>query len=104
MAEFKYVELSNAYVSQDVLQKFDCGHPDFNDFLANDAVGSSSNGDGVTYVLVDKEEYQDKEISTIFAFATVQSTALQYYDVTNSGKMYSISGVEIKYFAIAKKF
>ena len=30
--------IMNANVSQDVLEKFDCGHPDFNDFLANDAI------------------------------------------------------------------
>lgn len=104
MSEFQYVELSNAYVSQDVLQKFNCGHPDFNDFLTLDAIECSSNGDGVTYVLVDKEEYENKRISVIFAFATIQSTALQYYDIKNNDKIYSISGVEIKYFAIAKKF
>lgn len=104
MAELQYVELSNAYVSQDVLQKFDCGHPDFNDFLVNDAISYCSNGEGVTYVLVDKEEYENKKISVIFAFATIQSTALQYYDIKNNEKIYSISGVEIKYFAIAKKF
>ena len=104
MSELRYVELSNACVSQDVLQKFNCGHPDFNDFLSNDAIECSSNGDGVTYVLVDKDEYENKKISVIFAFATIQSTALQYYDVKNSDKIYSISGVEIKYFAIAKKF
>lgn len=104
MSEFRYVELSNAYVSQDVLQKFDCNHPDFNDFLVNDAVECSSNGDGVTYVLVDKDEYDNKKISTIFAFATIQSTSLQYYDIDNADKIYSISGVEIKYFAIARRF
>lgn len=32
MSEFQYVELSKAYISQDVLQKFNCGHPDFNEF------------------------------------------------------------------------
>lgn len=104
MAEFQYVELCKAEISQDVLQKFDCGHPDFNDFLANDAVECANEGDGVTYVLVDKDEYEEKKISAIFAFATIQSTALQYYETVNNEKLYSISGVEIKYFAIAKKF
>lgn len=104
MSEFQYVELSNAYVSQEVLQKFNCGHPDFNDFLVNDAIECSGNGDGVTYVLVDKEEHDNRKISAIFAFATIQSTSLQYYDNENDDKIYSISGVEIRYFAIAKKF
>lgn len=104
MSEFQYVELNNADISQDVLQKFDCGHPDFNDFLVNDAAECTNNGDGVTYVLVDKEEYDNKTISAVFAFATIQSTALQYYDSTNNKRIYSIPAVEIKYFAISKKF
>lgn len=104
MSEFRYVNLSEAQVSQDVLQKFNCGHPDFNDFLVDDAIEYSANGNGVTYILVDEEEYINKRISTIFAFATIQSTSLQYYDIKKSDKIYSISGVEIKYFAIAKKF
>ena len=43
----KYVELTKANVSQDVLEKFDCGHPDFNDFLKHDAVECAANGNGV---------------------------------------------------------
>ena len=104
MSEFQYVELGSACVSQDVLQKFNCGHPDFNNFLVNDAIECRNNGDGVTYILVDKDEYDSKNISTIFAFATIQSTSLQYCDIGNCDKIYSISGVEIKYFAIAKRF
>jgi hypothetical protein len=104
MSELQYVELNGARVSQDVLQKFDCGHPDFNDFLADDAKDSGSNGEGVTYILVDEDEYSNKKVSTIFAFATIQSTALQYYDIKKTDKIYSIPGVEIKYFAIAKRF
>ena len=83
MSEFQYVELRSACVSQDVLQKFNCGHPDFNNFLVDDAIKCSDNGEGVTYILVDKDEYINKEISTIFAFATIQSTSLQYCDIQN---------------------
>ena len=104
MSEFQYVELRSACVSQDVLQKFNCGHPDFNNFLVDDAIKCSDNGEGVTYILVDKDEYINKEISTIFAFATIQSTSLQYCDIQNKDKIYSISGVETKYFAISKRF
>jgi hypothetical protein len=104
MSEFQYVELSSASVSQEVLHKFNCGHPDFNDFLINDAVECGSNGEGVTYILVDKEEYDNKNVSTIFAFATIQCTALQYYDIEDNDRIYSIPGVEIRYFAMAKKF
>ena len=67
MVDLQYVELVGACVSQDVLQKFDCGHPDFNNFLADDAIECSNNGEGVTYILVDKDEYVNKKISTIFS-------------------------------------
>ncbi len=102
--EFQYVELNKAEVSQDVLRKFNCDHPDFNDYLVDDAKEAGEKGNGVTYILVDKEEYESKTISVIFAFATIQTTALHYYDVDNTERVNSISGVEIKYFAIARSF
>ncbi len=63
----KFIELSEVNVSQDILKKFDCGHPDFNDFLANEAINCANNGRGVTYVLVDEEE---KEVTAILAFCS----------------------------------
>ena len=79
MAELQYVELNNASVSQDVLKRFNCGHPDFNDFLINDAIEYSSNGNGVTYVLVDKKEYGNKTI-----FSRLQQFSLQHYNIMMS--------------------
>ena len=95
----KYVELTKAKVSQDVLNSFDCGHPDFNDFLINDAPNYTANGEGVTYILIDEEE--NIEITAVFAFCTIKATAL-YYSKDNSDNIYSTSCVEIKYFAIAR--
>jgi len=46
----KYIELAKGRVSQDVLKRFDCGHPDFNDFLAADAKECAESGNGVTYI------------------------------------------------------
>jgi len=51
-----FKQLDILKVSQDVLDHFDCGHPDFNYFLQNDAVSCAADGEGVTYVLVDDEE------------------------------------------------
>lgn len=62
MSEFIYVELSQANVSSDVLHSFDCNHRDFNDFLYEDAIVFGANGNGVAYILVDKNELQDNEI------------------------------------------
>lgn len=98
----KYVELTKANVSQDVLEKFDCGHPDFNDFLKHDAVECAANGNGVTYILIDSKE-ENLGITSVFAFCTIKATAL-YYLKKNSENMYSTSCAEIKYFAIAKAF
>lgn len=80
----KYIELTKANVSQDVLRKFDCGHPDFNDFLAEDALECAASGNGVTYVLVDESE---DRISTIFAFCTLKATTL-YHTKEQDGKLY----------------
>jgi hypothetical protein len=96
-----YIELSKAKVSQDVLSKFNCGHPDFNDFLRNDAIKCASEGNGVTYILVDESEIETG-ITSIFAFATLKTTSLYY--TSGDSKMLSVSCAEIKYFAIAKCF
>lgn len=104
MDELQFVELSTADISQDVLQKFDCAHPDFNDYLKMDAISCSANGKGVTYVLVDKNEYENKSVTTIFAFATLQTSALLYHDTENEKTLRSMPCVEIKYFAIARRF
>lgn len=98
----KYVELANANISQDVLDKFDCGHPDFNDFLSAEAIECANSGNGVTYVLIDENE-EESGITTVFAFVTLKATAL-YYSKEDSNCMFSTSCAEIKYFAIAKAF
>ena len=95
-----FKQLDMLKVSQDVLDHFDCGHPDFNYFLQNDAVSCAAGGEGVTYVLVDDEE-KVGEISVIMAFATIKSTALYY---KKEDRLLSESCAEIKYFAIAKSF
>lgn len=77
---FEYVKLDSKYVSRDVLQTFDCGHPDFNEFLVDDAINFSDDGKGVTYILVDSNESENKKITSIFAFATIQTASLQFVD------------------------
>lgn len=98
----KYVELTRSKVSQDVLNAFDCGHPDFNTFLTEDAIEYANSGNGVTYILIDDAE-ENKEITTIFAFCTLKTSAL-YYSKEDSDCFFSNSCAEIKYFAIAKVF
>ncbi|MGN0402775.1 MAG: hypothetical protein ACI4HQ_11050 [Acetatifactor sp.] len=98
----KYVELAKANVSQDVLDKFDCGHPDFNDFLAEEAIECANSGNGVTYILIDEAE-ETTGITVVFAFCTLKATAL-YYSKADSDSLFSVSCAEIKYFAIAKAF
>lgn len=102
MSNLIYVELSQAAISQDVLRSFDCKHPDFNDFLHKEALQFSSDGNGVTYILVDETEYQEKNISVIFAFATIQAMSLHYHE-ENPDRLCAISCAEIKYFAITRK-
>ncbi len=102
MSKFIYVELSQTNVSQNVLRSFDCKHSDFNDFLHNDALNFSADGNGVTYILVDEKEYQENNISVIFAFATIQTASLHYHE-DKTKRLCSISCAEIKYFAITRR-
>lgn len=104
MSGFNYIELKEELVSQEVLQQFDCGHPDFNTFIREDAIKYKNNGEGVTYILVLEEEYKKRNITSIFAFATLQTTALLYHDLDDNDSILRMSGVEIKYFAITKGF
>ena len=69
IGRIKYVRITDVHESQDVLQKIDCKHPDFNDFLVNDAINDTNEGKGVTYILIDEDEVKT-EVSTIFAFVT----------------------------------
>ena len=98
----KYVKVDSNCVSRDVLQTFDCGHPDFNEFLYNDSLDYNDNGKGITYILVDDAEIKSNKITAIFAFATIQTASLQYID--DEERLRSVPSVEIKYFAIAKSF
>ena len=100
--KLKYVELAKSNVNQEILNAFDCGHPDFNDFLAKDAIEYTNSGNGVTYILIDNAEENEK-VTTIFAFCTLKATAL-YYSREDSDSLFSNSCVEIKYFGIAKVF
>lgn len=100
IGRIKYVRITDVHVSQDVLQKFDCKHPDFNDFLVNDAINDMSEGKGVTYILIDEDEVKT-EVSTIFAFATLRATSL-YYQKDNM--LCNVPCAEIKYFAISRFF
>ncbi|MEG1847628.1 MAG: hypothetical protein RRX92_01695 [Lachnospiraceae bacterium] len=100
--DLEYVELAKATISQDVLYKFDCKHPDFNDFLINDAIKFASDSHGVTYILIDARE-REKEISAIFAFCTIKASAL-YSSNGNAQTMFSLSCAEIKYFAIHRSY
>lgn len=102
MRDFIYVEYNKANIKQDVVQKFDCKHPDFNDFLRNEASSYSANGCGVTYVLVDKEEFENKNITCIFAFATIQTIAL-FREEDNNTRVTAIPCAEIKFFAIRRQ-
>lgn len=96
-----WVELTRNCVKADVLRRFDCNHIDFNNFLAEDAFACAENGSGVTYILVSYKEFIENNISVILAFATIQTMALHFAE---NKKIYTIPAVEIKYFAIVRKY
>ena len=109
----KYILLTKEKVSQDVLNRFDCGHPDFNYFLQNDANECAANGKGVTYILVDDEEDKDGNkriyffknvLRVFFQFFIIRLKATSLYYENQENTVFNISCAEIKYFAIAKQF
>jgi len=96
----EYFNIKDLKISQDVLNYFDCGHPDFNDFIRNDAIPQQDMGNGVTYVLIDNSE-KDSDVTAILAFATIRTCALYS---GKDGILVSEPCAEIKYFAIHKQF
>lgn len=115
MANYEYYKLDNEHISQEVISKFACNHPDFDEYLHNHATVAADNGEGVTYVLVDEQEYKNKSVTKVLAFATIQSTSLHYYlngssekSIANTpeidSRLYNLPCIEIMYFAIDKAF
>ncbi len=94
------VSMSELTFDTNALKKFDCGNVDFNEFLEKDALNSAMNGDGVTYVVIPLDEYEQGVIYTILAFATFSAMALLY---EQNHQIMGIPALEIKYFAISKR-
>lgn len=99
--EYEFIPLEKDTVDKKVLEEFDCGNWAFNEFLRDDAINTSLNLIGKTYILIDTDEKgKDKTITKIFAFATIRTNALYYYDEDHI--LQKNSAVEIMYFAIRK--
>ena len=106
-AGFKYVELGQSEVADEVIKQFDCGNVDMTEYLHYQAKKDATAGNGVTYVLVTEDKKR------IYAYATIKAYSLYYYDnaskyhtklMDDEGKiLLSIPSVEIKMFAISKK-
>lgn len=97
--DFEFIPLEKNTVNQKVLEEFDCGNWIFNEFLQNDAINTSLKLQGKTYILIDANE-KEKEITKIFAFATIRTNALYYHDKKNI--LQNHSAIEVMYFAIRK--
>lgn len=106
-AGFKYIELGQSKVTDEVIKQFDCGNVDITEYLHHQAKKDTASGNGVTYVLVAEDRKR------IYAYATIKTYSLYYYDdadkyhtkpMNDEGKiLLSIPCVEIKMFAISKK-
>lgn len=107
VTEFKFIELNQSKVTDEVIKQFDCGNIDMTEYLHYYAKEDTINGNGVTYVLVTEDRKR------IYAYATIKAYSLYYYDdakkyhtkpMNEEGKLLlSIPCVEIKMFAISKK-
>lgn len=110
--KLEYIELNDAHLPEEIIKQFDYGNNDMTEYLCDSAYKDSINGNGVTYILVDKKDYLNKEIKFIYAYVTISAHALNFYE--NGAKYYtkkidengnvlsSVSCIEIKMFAIEK--
>lgn len=94
---FEWTSLNN--VTSDIVDKFDCGEENFNDFLKEQAKTWMSEGYAVTYVAVDKNELEAGNVQRIYGYAAVNSTGLLY---KNADKNKYLSCAEIRMFAVAR--
>jgi len=108
-----FIEIEDTKINKEVLLSFESGHPCMDDFLHNDCMKISGKGEGVTYILVQRNEYEENNISIVFAFATIATMGLMHMDdiedipikdITKCDRVENISCLEIKYFAIHKRF
>ena len=67
-------ELNAADLSDEIIQEFDCGNDDMNEYLYDYARDDSVYGRGVTYVLVADDRKR------IYAYATLKTHSLYYYE------------------------
>ena len=70
----EHVELNEADLSDEIIQEFDCGNDDMNEYLYDYARDDSVYGRGVTYVLVADDRKR------IYAYATLKTHSLYYYE------------------------
>ena len=61
-------------LSDEIIQEFDCGNDDMNEYLYDYARDDSVYGRGVTYVLVADDRKR------IYAYATLKTHSLYYYE------------------------
>lgn len=105
---FEYIELNESGISQDIIDKFDCGNRDMSEYLQLQAAKDTAASKCVTYVLLDPNR------DRIYAYATISSYAMYYYEdaekyhtkqMTEDGKvLVTVPAAEIKMFAIDKSF
>lgn len=99
-------------VNDSLLRTFDCGNPSISEYLWDVSVSDSNSGKCVTYLLLKDEEVENNDIKIIYAYATINTHSLTYYD--NPQKYHldlkeypeilsSWSCAEIKMFGINKR-
>lgn len=89
-------------VPQPVIDAFDSGNPDFNDFLKEKAGKWQVNGEAVTYLIVTENERQAGKYSRIHGYVSINAMGLLYTSEDDKDNKY-LSCVEIRMFAIARQ-
>lgn len=88
------------YVPDEIINEFDCSDETFNYFFKEKSDAFQANGECVTYCFISETEFKRKQISRIYAYASINTMALLYENTDDVVKY--LSCVEIKMFAIAR--
>ena len=101
MSDTNFCWVALGEVPEPLLHDFDCGNPDFNEFLTERASAWQDSGETVTYLIVTEDDRDSGHYSRIYGYVSINATGLLHATDDSSSKY--LSCAEIRMFAIAKQ-
>jgi hypothetical protein len=98
--EFKWINIRDKLITQELLDEFKSGNSVFDEFLREKAGDWQDFSEAATYVFVTTDDIEAGKIDKIYGYASINATGL-LYDNDRGEKQY-LSCAEIRMFAIHK--